>query len=129
MPAPITSFCHYGDANAIIRADIRVEPGKLTEATLYQQAARVTLKLVENHGGEALANTQWSVVTSAGEAWSERRRLSVGGAFRGNTRPSPSTTTASSSRSSGRGGDEPRRRSSGAVARLHRPSMPGRVGL
>jgi len=60
--------CHYGDANAIIRADIRVEAGKLTEATLYQQAARVTLKLVENHGGEALANTQWSVVTSAGES-------------------------------------------------------------
>ena len=60
--------CRYGDANAIVRADIRVEPGKLTEATLYQQAARVTLKLVENHGGEALANTQWSVVTSAGES-------------------------------------------------------------
>ncbi len=58
----------YGDANAIVRADIRVEAGKLTEATLYQQAARVTLKLVQNHGGEALANTQWSVVTSAGES-------------------------------------------------------------
>lgn len=60
--------CRYGDANAIVRADIRVEAGKLTEATVYQQAARVTLKLVENHGGEALANTQWSVVTSAGES-------------------------------------------------------------
>jgi hypothetical protein len=60
--------CRYGDANAIVRADIRVEAGKLTEATVYQQAARVTLKLVENQGGEALANTQWSVVTSAGES-------------------------------------------------------------
>lgn len=60
--------CRYGDANAIVRADIRVEPGKLTEATVYQQAARVTLKLVENHGGEALANTAWSVVTPAGES-------------------------------------------------------------
>ncbi len=58
----------YGDANAVVRADIRVEPGKLTEATVYQQAARVTLKLVEGRGGEALANTSWSVVTPAGES-------------------------------------------------------------
>jgi len=63
--------CRYGDANAIVRADIRVEAGKLTEATVYQQAARVTLKLVENHGGEALANTSWSVVTAAGESIAE----------------------------------------------------------
>lgn len=60
--------CRYGDANAIVRADIRVEAGKLTETTVYQKAARVTLKLVENHGGEALANTAWSVVTPAGES-------------------------------------------------------------
>ena len=60
--------CRYGEANAIVRADIKVEPGKLTEATLYQKAARVTLKLVENRGGEALANTAWSVVTPAGES-------------------------------------------------------------
>jgi hypothetical protein len=60
--------CRYGEANAIVRADIRVEPGKLTEATVYQQAARVTLKLVANKGGEALANTEWSVVTPAGES-------------------------------------------------------------
>ena len=60
--------CRYGDANAVVRADIRVEPGKLTEATVYQQAARVTLKLVEGRGGEALANTSWSVVTPAGES-------------------------------------------------------------
>ncbi len=63
--------CRYGDANAIVRADIKIEAGKLTEAALYQQAARVTLKLVENHGGEALANTQWLVVTSAGESVAE----------------------------------------------------------
>jgi len=60
--------CHYGDANAVVRADIRVEPGKLTEAALYQKAARMTLKLVEEHGGEALANTAWTVVTPAGES-------------------------------------------------------------
>jgi ketopantoate hydroxymethyltransferase len=59
--------CRYGDANAVVRADIRVEAGKLTEAAMYQKAARLTLKLVSEHGGEALANTAWSVVTSAGE--------------------------------------------------------------
>ncbi|MBB5754368.1 hypothetical protein [Prosthecomicrobium pneumaticum] len=57
----------YGNANAVVRADIRVEPGKLTEATLYQQAARMTLKLVAERGGEALANTNWSVVTPGGD--------------------------------------------------------------
>ncbi len=59
--------CHYGDANAVVRADIRVDAGKLTEATMYQKAARLTLKLVEEHGGEALANTAWSVVTASGD--------------------------------------------------------------
>jgi hypothetical protein len=59
--------CRYGDANAVVRADIRVDPGKLTEATVYQKAARLTLKLVEQHGGEALANTAWSVITPTGE--------------------------------------------------------------
>lgn len=60
--------CRYGDANAVVRADIRVEAGKLVEAAVYQNAARLTLKLVEAQGGEALANTSWSVVTQTGEA-------------------------------------------------------------
>ncbi len=60
--------CRYGDANAIVRADLRVDAGKLTEATMYQKAARLTLKLVEAHGGEALADTAWSVITPAGES-------------------------------------------------------------
>ena len=59
--------CRYGDANAIVRADIKVEPGKLTEAAIYQKAARLTLKLVSEHGGEAMANTAWSVVTPSGD--------------------------------------------------------------
>jgi len=58
----------YGEANAIVRADLRVDAGKLTEATMYQKAARLTLKLVEVHGGEALADTAWSVITPAGES-------------------------------------------------------------
>ncbi len=59
---------HYGDANAVVRADIRVDAGKLTEATVYQKAARLTLKLVEVHGGEAIANTEWSVLTPDGDS-------------------------------------------------------------
>jgi hypothetical protein len=57
----------YGDANAIARADVRVEAGKLTEMRMFHQAARITLKLVSEAGGEALANTSWSVMTPAGE--------------------------------------------------------------
>lgn len=60
--------CRYGDANAVVRADIKVEPGKITDATVFQKAARLTLKLVETQGGEALANTQWSVVTPGGDS-------------------------------------------------------------
>lgn len=59
---------HYGEANAIVRADIRVEAGKLTEAAMTQQAARITLKLVADAGGEALANTAWSVTTPGGDS-------------------------------------------------------------
>jgi hypothetical protein len=58
----------YGDANAVVRADIKVEAGKLTEATVYQKAARLTLKLVDQHGGEAIADTAWSVTTADGDS-------------------------------------------------------------
>lgn len=58
----------YGDANAVVRADIRVEAGKLTEVSIYQNAARLTLKLVSESGGEALANTSWSILDPNGEA-------------------------------------------------------------
>ncbi|MFX8649135.1 hypothetical protein ABTM34_21135, partial [Acinetobacter baumannii] len=37
---------HYGNVNATVRAEVHVSPGKLTEATLYQKAADITLKLV-----------------------------------------------------------------------------------
>jgi hypothetical protein len=57
----------YGTANAVVRADIDVAAGQLTELSLYHQAARVTLKLVNQRGGEALANTAWSILTPGGE--------------------------------------------------------------
>lgn len=57
----------YGDANATVRADVTVEAGKLTLATVKHTAARVTFKLVARVGGEALADTQWVLHTRAGE--------------------------------------------------------------
>ena len=57
----------YGSVNAVIRSDIRVEAGKLTEATVEHRAAMVTLKLVRETGGEAIADTSWSVLTEAGD--------------------------------------------------------------
>ncbi len=57
----------YGDSNSIVRADIRVSSGKTTEATMHHRAATITLKLVSNPGGEARANTTWSVLTPGGD--------------------------------------------------------------
>ncbi len=57
----------YGSVNAVIRSDIRVEAGKLTEATVEHRAAQLTFKLVREHGGEAIADTSWSVLTDAGD--------------------------------------------------------------
>ncbi len=58
----------YGDANAVARADVTVEAGKLTEVTLAHAAAKVTFKLVTRPGGDAIADTQWSLTTAQGEA-------------------------------------------------------------
>jgi hypothetical protein len=57
----------YGTLNSVIGSDIRVAAGKLTEATVEHRAAQLTIKLVREHGGEALADTSWSVLTDGGE--------------------------------------------------------------
>lgn len=57
----------YGNVNAVVRADIEVEPGKLTEAVVRHAGAEATLKLVSEAGGEALANTSWNVLTEGGD--------------------------------------------------------------
>lgn len=61
----------YGDANAVARADVTVEAGKLTEATLTHAAAKVTFKLVARAGGDAIADTQWNVANAHGETVKE----------------------------------------------------------
>lgn len=58
---------NYGTANATSRSDIRVDAGKITEATMQHHAALVTLKLVRQEGGEALADTSWSITNDAGD--------------------------------------------------------------
>jgi hypothetical protein len=62
---------NYGDANSVVRSDIRVQAGKLTDVIVTHRAAVITLKLVGDKGGEALANTAWSVITPGGDVIKE----------------------------------------------------------
>jgi hypothetical protein len=62
---------NYGESNSMVRSDIRVQSGKLTDVTVTHRAAVITLKLVGDRGGEALANTQWSVLTPGGDVIKE----------------------------------------------------------
>jgi hypothetical protein len=61
----------YGDGNAVVRSDIRVQAARVTDVTVTHRAAVITLKLVASPGGEALANTQWSVLTPGGDVIKE----------------------------------------------------------
>ena len=62
---------NYGDANSVVRSDIRVAAGKLTDITVNHRAAAITLKLVAEQNGEAIANTAWSVLTPGGDVIKE----------------------------------------------------------
>jgi hypothetical protein len=53
--------------NSVVNAELRVQSGRITEATLRHRAAVMTLKLVNNPGSEALANTSFSVLTPGGD--------------------------------------------------------------
>ncbi len=61
----------YGDANARVRADVTVEAGKLTDATLVQTGAKMTFKLVGHEGGEALADVSWAIINTKAETVKE----------------------------------------------------------
>ena len=63
----------YGDGNAVVRPDIRVVPGKLTDITVTHRAAQIMFKLVSKRGGEALANTDWAVLSPAGDTIAETK--------------------------------------------------------
>jgi hypothetical protein len=62
---------NYGDGNSVMRSDFRVQPAKLTDTLITHRAAKITLKLVSEKGGEALATTQWSVLTPGGDTIKE----------------------------------------------------------
>jgi len=63
----------YGDGNAVVRSDIRVQTGKLIDVTVTHRAAAIMFKLVNRQGGEALANTDWVVVSSSGDVVTETK--------------------------------------------------------
>src|SRR5271155_5251371 len=62
---------NYGDGNSVVRSDVRVQTAKLTDVVVTHRAAVITLKLVNESGGEALANTQWTVLTPGGDVIKE----------------------------------------------------------
>ena len=53
--------------NSVVSADLKVQAGKLTDATLRHRSAVMTLKLVNDPGGEALANTAFTILTPGGD--------------------------------------------------------------
>jgi len=61
----------FGQLNATVRADIRVETGKMTQATLQHRAAIINFRLVRSAGGDAVANTSWSILAENGEVIKE----------------------------------------------------------
>jgi len=63
----------FGKLNATVRADLRVQPGKLTEANLEHRAAIITFRLVRSLGGDAVADTAWSILTDSGEVIKESK--------------------------------------------------------
>ena len=63
----------YGDGNSVARSDIRVQAGRLTDVTVTHRAAAIMFKLVSRKGGEALANTDWAVLSPAGDTIGESR--------------------------------------------------------
>jgi hypothetical protein len=53
--------------NSIVSGDVRVAAGKLVDINLKHRFAKLTIKLVKTHEGEALANTTFTVLTPGGD--------------------------------------------------------------
>jgi hypothetical protein len=60
----------YGHNNAKVVSEIRVEPGKLTEASVMHKAGKVDLRLVAPNGAE-ISGANWSLLTPAGDIVTE----------------------------------------------------------
>ena len=63
----VGSLTPVSDTNSVVSVDLRVQAGKLIEATVIHRAAVLTLKLVNAPGGEALANTSFTILTPGGD--------------------------------------------------------------
>ena len=63
----VGSLTPVSNTNSIATADLKVQAGKLVHATLRHRAATLTLKLVNAPGGEALANTSFTILTPGGD--------------------------------------------------------------
>jgi hypothetical protein len=57
----------YGNANSILTADRKIKSDTLTDVTFNHHAATITFKLVNTPGGEAFAETTFSVLTPGGD--------------------------------------------------------------
>lgn len=57
----------YGDVNAVVRTEVNIEPGKVAEVTVSHHCSKVTFKLVARPGGDAQADTRWTVQSPQGE--------------------------------------------------------------
>lgn len=59
---------HLANAsNSVVTTDIKVQTGKMMDVTLRHRAAVLTLKLVNGPNGEALTDTQFTVLTPGGD--------------------------------------------------------------
>ena len=63
----VGSLTPVTDTNSTVAADLRIQAGKLLLASVKHRAAMLTLKLVNAPGGEALANTSFTVLTPGGD--------------------------------------------------------------
>lgn len=61
----VTSY--FGNVNAKVQADLRVEVGQITDATLYHDASKTSFRLASEPNGKAIADVEWSVKEQDGE--------------------------------------------------------------
>ncbi|MCA0399745.1 MAG: hypothetical protein LCH38_02890 [Proteobacteria bacterium] len=61
----------YSGSNSVVRSDVKIETGKVSEAVVNHRAATITLKLVRQRGGAALAGAEWTIETPGGDIVAE----------------------------------------------------------
>ncbi|MBL0849291.1 MAG: hypothetical protein EU981_04380 [Candidatus Liberibacter ctenarytainae] len=67
---------HFGNYNAIVSTIVKIEQGKIIDVIIQNRAAKATFKLVSEKGGEAIADTAWSVLTTSGDTIGESNSAS-----------------------------------------------------